>query len=99
MTYNKHMTIQHCINPAMLPIHEVRYHCDTKIVFEVGCVLFFDAHGGHWVGDDRHHHFVAIYHPDHGQLLTLLNLTLVQSIWLIEPDEGAEEPETVDGAA
>lgn len=77
---NKSTKIQHCVNPGILPSHEVRFFQDTRTYSVHGQVLFFTAHGGHWSGDDREHHFVGVYHPDHGALVALLNMAIVQSV-------------------
>lgn len=77
---SKFMTVQHYVNPSMLPVHEVRYFEDTAIYFVVGQVLFYEADGGHWVGDDRLHQFVGVYDQKTGVLSHLLNLAIVQSI-------------------
>lgn len=80
MAYNKSMTIQHCVNNAMLPMHEVHFSHEGSDCCIQGQVLFFSAKGGHWLDDNREHEFVAIYDTDHGALIALLNMTLITKI-------------------
>lgn len=76
----KAMTIQHFVNPSLLPTHRIRYFEDTNCYYIDGQVLFFSGHGGHWAADDREQHFVAVYCPKSGNLKALFNMMIVQSI-------------------
>jgi len=83
MARRKFVTIQHVINPIMAT-HEVHFsHHGDECVID-GQVLFFSAHGGHWLSDDREHQFVGVYDPHHGALIALLNMAHVSKI--VPPD-------------
>ncbi len=74
----KSATIQHYVNPAILPTYEVRIKLDERLCVVSGQVLFFDMDG--LAVQKRQACFCGVYDQNDGNLIVLVQMPAVERI-------------------